>query len=136
MRFRIIEQPVSAVADGDGASRFGIRRCPDAHGGGHGEEHRVPTAFQLRAHFGGRAGAKELATVHDRHVRCKAKRFFQTVFRQDDRRAKLPVDLAEGGKEVGCGNGVKLARPELKLSVEAPSRMRGSRAAFVRRTAP
>ena len=61
MRFRIIEQPVSAVADGDGASRFGIRRCPDAHGGGHGEEHRVPTAFQLRAHFGGCTGAKELA---------------------------------------------------------------------------
>ena len=97
MRFRIIEQPVSAVADGDGASRFGIRRCPDAHGGGHGEEHRVPTAFQLRAHFGGRAGAKKSAAVHDRHARRKAKRFFQTVFSQYDGRSQFAVDFAEGG---------------------------------------
>ena len=76
MRFRIIEQPVPAVADGDGTGGCGIRRRPDTHGGGHGEEHRVPTAFQLRAHFGGRAGAKELAAVHDSHTRRKAKRFF------------------------------------------------------------
>ena len=41
--------------------------------------------------------AKELAAVHDRHARRKTERFFQTVFRQDDRRAKLPVDLAERG---------------------------------------
>ena len=29
---------------------------------------------------------------------------------QKDGRTKLAVDLAEGGKEVGCGNGVELAR--------------------------
>ena len=110
MRFRIIEQPVSAVADGDGASRFGIRRCPDAHGGGHGEEHRVPTAFQLRAHFGGRAGAKELAAVHDRDTRRKGERFFQTMFGQEDGRSQFAVDLAKRRKKIRRGNRVKLAR--------------------------
>ena len=114
MRFYIVQQPVPAVADRDGARCFGSRRCPDAHSGGHGEEHRVATAFQLRAHFGGRAGAKEFTAVHDRHARGKRERFFQAVFRQDDRRAKLPVDLAEGGKKVGCGNRVKLARRLVK----------------------
>ena len=100
MRFCIVEQPVSAVADGDRAGRLGIRRRPNAHGGGHGEEHCVPTAFQLRAHFGGRAGAKEFTAVHDGHARCKRKRFLQTVFGQNNCRTKLPVDLAEGGEEV------------------------------------
>ena len=42
----------------------------------------LPLDFQLRAHFGGRAGAKELAAVHDCHARCKGERFFQTVFGQ------------------------------------------------------
>ena len=41
---------------------------------------------------------------------AKRERFFQTVFGQDDRRAKFAVDLAEGGKEVRRGNGVELAR--------------------------
>ena len=32
------------------------------------------------------------------------------MFGQKDGRSQLAVDLAEGGKEVGCGNGVELAR--------------------------
>ena len=32
------------------------------------------------------------------------------MLRQNDRRAKLPVDLAEGGEEVQRGNGVELTR--------------------------
>ena len=32
------------------------------------------------------------------------------MFRQDDRRAKLPIDLAEGGKKIGRRNRVELAR--------------------------
>ena len=110
MRFYIVQQPAPAVADGDRASRFGIRRCPDAHGGGHGEEHRVPTAFQLRAHFGGRAGAKELAAVHDRDTRRKGERFFQTMFGQEDGRSQFAVDLAKRRKKIRRGNRVKLAR--------------------------
>ena len=110
MRFRIIEQPVSAVTDGNGAGRLGSRRCPDAHSGGHGEEHRVPTAFQLRAHFGGRAGAKELAAVHDRDTRRKGERFFQTMFGQEDGRSQFAVDLAKRRKKIRRGNGVELAR--------------------------
>ena len=110
MRFCIVEQPVSAVADGDRAGRLGIRRRPNAHGGGHGEEHCVPTAFQLRAHFGGRSGAKELAAVHDGHARRKAKRFFQTVFGQEDGRSQFAVDLAKRRKKIRRGNGVELAR--------------------------
>ena len=109
MRFCIVEQPVSAVADGDGASRRRIRGRPNAHGGGHGEEHRVSTAFQLRTHFCRYAGAKELAVVHHGDARCKAKGFFQAVFGQEDGRTKLAVDFAEGGKKIRCGDGVKLA---------------------------
>ena len=41
MHFCIVEQPVSAVADGYRTSHRRIRSAPDAHGGGHGEEHRV-----------------------------------------------------------------------------------------------
>ena len=32
------------------------------------------------------------------------------MFGQEDGRSQFAVDLAEGGEEVGCGNGVKLAR--------------------------
>ena len=32
------------------------------------------------------------------------------MFGQEDGRSQFAVDLAEGGKEVGCGNGVELAR--------------------------
>ena len=32
------------------------------------------------------------------------------MLRQNDRRAKLPVDLAERGKKIRRGNGVELAR--------------------------
>ena len=110
MRFCIVEQPVSAVADGNGAGRCRIRRRPDAHGGGHGEKHRVPTAFQLCAHVRRRAGAKELAAVHDGHARGKRERFFQAMLGQNDRCAEFSVDFAEGGKEIRRGNRVKLAR--------------------------
>ena len=110
MRFRIIEQPVPAVADGYRTSHRRIRSAPDAHSGGHGEEHRVPTAFQLCAHVRRRAGAKERSLVHSGHARRKAERFFQTVLRQNDRRAKFAVDLAEGGKKIGRRNRVELAR--------------------------
>ena len=70
----------------------------------------LPLVFQLRAHLGGRAGAKKSAAVHDGHARRKGERFFQTMFGQDDRRTEFAVDLAEGGEEVRRGNGVKLAR--------------------------
>ena len=110
MRFCIVQQPVPAVADGDGARCFGIGRRPDAHGGGHGEEHGIAAGFQLRAYVRGRAGAKERSFIHDGHARGEAERFFQAVFGQKDRRAKFAVDLAEGGEEVRRGNGVELAR--------------------------
>ena len=110
MRFRIVQQPVPAVADGDRAGRLGSRRRPDAHGGGHGEEHGIAAGFQLRADVRGRAGAKERSFVHDGHARGEGEGFFQTVFGQEDRRAKFAVDLAEGGEEVRRGNGVELAR--------------------------
>ena len=110
MRFYIVQQPVSAVADGDGARCFGIGRRPDAHRGGHGEEHGIAAGFQLRAYVRGRAGAKECSFVHDGHARGEGEGFFQPVFGQEDRRAKFAVDLAEGGEEVRRGNGVELAR--------------------------
>ena len=110
MRFRIIEQPVPAVADGNGARCFGIRRRPDAHRGGHGEEHGIAAGFQLRAYVRGRTGAKERSFVHDGHARGEGEGFFQAVFGQKDRRAKFAVDLAEGGKEIRRGDGVELAR--------------------------
>ena len=110
MRFCIVQQPVPAVADGDGARCFGIGRRPDAHGGGHGEEHGIAAGFQLRAYVRGRAGAKERSFIHDGHARGEGEGFFQAVFGQKDRRAKFAVDLAEGGEEVRRGNGVELAR--------------------------
>ena len=48
------------------------------------------------------------AAVHDGNTRGEGERFFQTMLRQNDRRAKLPVDLAERCQKVRRCNRVKL----------------------------
>ena len=105
----ISAQKVPPLPDGDGAGGLRLHRGPDAHGGGHGQEHPVAQGFQLTAHLLGGAGAQEPAPVHHRHGSGQGKGFFQPVLRQHHGGAQLPVDLPQHRQEVRGGDGVQLA---------------------------
>ena len=61
------------------------------------------------ADLGRRSAADDAPLLHDRNLVCKRKRLLKAMLRQDDRRAKLPVELAEHGEKVRGRNGVELA---------------------------
>ena len=65
--------------------------------------------LQNGPHLIGRAGTKEFTTVHDCHTGSQGKRLLQPVLSQKDGCSELPVDLAQGGKEIRRGNGIQLA---------------------------
>ena len=113
MILRVRFQPVLAFAHRERYVRvlFPVRRrSPDAHGGGHGQEHRAAPVTQRKSRIPRRAAEHHFALVHDDRAVRQGERLFEPVLGQEHRRAELAVDLAQGRQKIRRRDGVELAR--------------------------
>ena len=78
------------------------------HRGRHGGEHLALLLPQQAADPAGRVVGRHAALLHDHDPVGPVEDILQTVLRQDDRRAQLPVDLANRVQKVRGGDGVEL----------------------------
>ena len=101
-------QKVRPVPHGERAGQSRFHPGPDPHGGGHGQEHSAAPVPELQTHLLRLAVADYGALLHDQNTGGVGEGLLQTVLRQDDGGAQLPVDLAEDGQKVRGGNGIQL----------------------------
>ena len=109
MRPAPVRQKVPPLPHGDGAGRVRVHRCPDAHGGGHGQKHVVSLSPQGAAHLLRRTGAQQPPAVQHGGVGGQRQRLLQPVLRQQHGNAQLPVQPPHGLQKVGGGDGIQLA---------------------------
>ena len=109
MRPAPVRQEVPPLPHGDGAGRVRVHRCPDAHGGGHGQKHVVSLPAQSTAHLLRRTGAQQPPAVQHGGVGGQRQRLLQPVLRQQHGNAQLPVQPPHRLQKVGGGDGIQLA---------------------------